>query len=68
MDRHFNRFENALKGAGFFVGGLLLSSIGFQSSVLLMAGVLFLVLIGSLFLLESDMGKAKNKPKFKEIF
>ncbi|UGA54724.1 organoarsenical effux MFS transporter ArsJ [Vibrio sp. VB16] len=60
--------KNALKGAGFFIGGLLLSFIGFQSSVLLMAGVLSFVLMGSLFALESDIGKAKSKPKFKEIF
>jgi len=60
--------KNALKGGGFFIGGILLSLIGFQSSVLLMAAVLFLVLVGSLFSLESDMGKAQNKPKFKEIF
>lgn len=60
--------KNALKGAGFFLGGLLLSFIGFQSAVLLMAAVLSLVLIGSLFALENNMGKAKVKPKFKEIF
>lgn len=60
--------KNALKGAGFFIGGLLLSSIGFQSAVLLMAAVLSVVLIGSLFALENNMGKAKVKPKFKEIF
>ncbi|MDV7106057.1 organoarsenical effux MFS transporter ArsJ [Vibrio sp. TH_r3] len=59
--------KNALKGAGFFIGGLLLSLIGFQYAVLLMAIVLTLVLIGSLFSLESDMGKAKTKPKFKQI-
>ena len=60
--------KNALKGAGFFVGGLLLSLLGFQYSVLAMAAVLSLVLIGSLLGLEDDMGKAKSKPKFKQIF
>lgn len=60
--------KNALKGVGFFIGGLLLSLIGFKYSVLLMAGVLTLVLIGSLIGLESDLGKAKNKPKFSQIF
>ncbi|WP_413285575.1 organoarsenical effux MFS transporter ArsJ [Vibrio sp. MA40-2] len=60
--------KNALKGAGFFIGGLLLSLIGFQYAVLLMATVLTLVLIGSLLSLESDIGKAKTKPKFKQIF
>ncbi len=60
--------KNALKGVGFFVGGLLLSLVGFKVSVLLMAGVLTLVLIGSLLGLERDMGKAKIKPKFSQIF
>lgn len=60
--------KNALKGVGFFVGGLLLSLVGFKVAVLLMAGVLSLVLFGSLLGLESDMGKAKVKPKFSQIF
>lgn len=60
--------KNALKGAGFFIGGLLLSLVGFKYAVLLMAGVLTLVFIGSLLGLESNMGKAKNKPKFNQIF
>ncbi len=60
--------KNALKGGGFFVGGLLLSFVGFRVSVLLMAAMLALVLCGSLLWLESNMGKAKNKPKFKHIF
>ncbi|RTZ13783.1 MFS transporter [Vibrio aquaticus] len=60
--------KNALKGAGFFVGGLLLATIGFQYAVLAMAAVLTLVFMGSVLSLEADMGKAKNKPKFKQIF
>ncbi len=60
--------KNALKGAGFFVGGLLLTTIGFQYAVLAMAGVLTLVFIGSVLSLEAGMGKAKNKPKFNQIF
>ncbi|MCJ2378005.1 organoarsenical effux MFS transporter ArsJ [Vibrio sp. ZSDZ34] len=60
--------KNALKGAGFFIGGVLLSLVGFQFSVLLMAAILGLVLVGSLLGLESELGKAKSKPKFKHIF
>ncbi|MFW7525991.1 organoarsenical effux MFS transporter ArsJ [Vibrio ostreicida] len=60
--------KNALKGVGFFIGGLLLSLIGFKYSVLLMAAVLSLVLIGSLVGLDSDLGKARDKPKFRQIF
>jgi MFS family permease len=60
--------KNALKGAGFFIGGLLLSVIGFQYSMVLMASVLALVFIGSIIWLENDLGKAKSKPKFKQLF
>ncbi|MGF1804206.1 organoarsenical effux MFS transporter ArsJ [Aliivibrio sifiae] len=60
--------KNALKGAGFFLGGLLLTTIGFQLAVIAMASVLFVVFIGSVFLLDGDMGKAKSKPKFTQLF
>jgi predicted MFS family arabinose efflux permease len=60
--------KNTLKGVGFFLGGVLLTTIGFQWAMLAMAAVLMLVFIGSLMWLESDMGKAKTKPKFSEIF
>ncbi|MEJ2763766.1 organoarsenical effux MFS transporter ArsJ [Photobacterium sp. MCCC 1A19761] len=60
--------KNALKGAGFFLGGLLLTTIGFKGAVLAMAGVLLGVLCLSLFALDKDMGKAKQKVKFSHIF
>ncbi|MDO6708639.1 organoarsenical effux MFS transporter ArsJ [Photobacterium sp. 1_MG-2023] len=60
--------KNTLKGAGFFLGGLLLSLMGFQNAVMAMAGVLAVVFISSLITLKAEMGKAKNKPKFAEMF
>ncbi|MGF1832321.1 organoarsenical effux MFS transporter ArsJ [Photobacterium sanguinicancri] len=60
--------KNALKGAGFFLGGALLAWLGFQGAVVLMASVLAVVLIISLTLLKKDLGKAKKAVKFKEIF
>ncbi|MEZ8142960.1 organoarsenical effux MFS transporter ArsJ [Enterovibrio sp. FF113] len=60
--------KNALKGAGFFLGGALLSLVGFQGSVLIMASALTLVWLGSLFFLKSEIGQAKNKPKFTQLF
>ncbi|MFA1562249.1 organoarsenical effux MFS transporter ArsJ [Aliivibrio fischeri] len=60
--------KNALKGAGFFLGGLLLTTIGFQFAVIAMASVLFVVFVGSVILLDGDMGKAKSKPKFTQLF
>ena len=60
--------KNALKGAGFFLGGALLELAGFRGAVAAMAAALALVWIGSVLTLRADLGKAKNKPKFRDIF
>ena len=59
--------KNALKGAGFFLGGALLALLGFTGAVLAMAGVLAMVWVGSLVLLKQDLGKAKSKPRFRDL-
>lgn len=59
--------KNALKGVGFFLGGLLLAWLGFDGAVLAMAGALALVWVGSLVFLQADLGKAKAKPRFREL-
>lgn len=59
--------KNALKGVGFFLGGALLALLGFTVAVLAMAATLALIWIASLFLLKKDLGKAKAKPKFRDI-
>lgn len=60
--------KNALKGAGFFLGGVLLALLGFELAIATMAILLGLVWLLSLVMLKKDLGKAKNKPKFTEIF
>ena len=60
--------KNALKGLGFFVGGVLLTLIGFRGAVIAMAIMLGAVLLLSLWRLKADLGKQKVKPKFYEIF
>lgn len=60
--------KNALKGAGFFLGGALLSIFGFHIAIAIMAAALSLVWLMSIYSLKQDLGKAKNKPKFREIF
>ncbi|HWV14811.1 MAG TPA: organoarsenical effux MFS transporter ArsJ [Cellvibrio sp.] len=60
--------KNALKGVGFFLGGVLLVAWGFQAAVLLMALTLACVWLLSLFLLKQDLGRAKSKPKFRQLF
>ncbi|SDH63237.1 Predicted arabinose efflux permease, MFS family [Pseudomonas benzenivorans] len=59
--------KNALKGVGFFLGGALLALMGFKGAVLAMAAVLALIWLASLVLLKKDLGKARAKPKFRDI-
>lgn len=60
--------KNTLKGVGFFLGAALLTGVGFQCAVFSMAIVLAIIWLTSLFLLKQDLGKAKNKPKFHQLF
>ena len=59
--------KNALKGVGFFLGGALLALTGFTGAVLVMAAVLAVIWLCSLVLLKKDLGKAKAKPKFRDL-
>jgi predicted MFS family arabinose efflux permease len=59
--------KNTLKGIGFFLGGLLLTIFGFAGAITLMAVILSAVWLFSLVSLKQDLGKAKNKPKFKDV-
>lgn len=59
--------KNALKGVGFFLGGLLLAVLGFAGAAAAMAAMLALVFVSSLWLLTADLGKSRYKPKFSEL-
>src|SRR5476651_850364 len=59
--------KNALKGAGFFVGGVLLSALGFRGALAAMAAGVFVVLVCVLSALPGSIGQAKAKPAFKGI-
>ena len=64
----FTGSKNAMKGAGFFLGGLLLQTLGFQASLWAMAGLLAIVLIGVTTSLPKMMGKSKASGSAKELF
>lgn len=64
----FTGSKNAMKGVGFFLGGLLLDSLGFSASLWLMAGLLSMVLVAVLLSLPRMMGKAKASKSFRELF
>ncbi|MFT6530384.1 MAG: MFS family permease [Psychrosphaera sp.] len=59
--------KNALKGIGFFLGGMLLSLFEFRGAILIMLIMLTLVWLFSIVMLKQDLGKAKYKPKFKDL-
>ncbi len=59
--------KNALKGVGFFLGGVLLATIGFNAAVGAMAGALLLSFSGTL-ILPADLGRMKQKPAFGALF
>lgn len=60
--------KNALKGAGFFVGAALLQAFGFRNALFILAGGLFLVMLLTIALLPSGVGKLKEKAKFTQVF
>ena len=63
----FTGSKNAMKGAGFFVGGLLLDAVGFKPALWLMAGLIGTVLLACL-LLPRELGKAKASKSMRELF
>ncbi|MCK6387631.1 MAG: organoarsenical effux MFS transporter ArsJ [Zoogloea sp.] len=64
----FTGSKNAMKGVGFFLGGLLLETLGFSRSLWAMAGLLALVLLGVLTSLPPMMGKGKASKSARELF
>src|SRR5215213_10138267 len=59
--------KNALKGAGFFVGGLLLSVFGFRGALGAMASGVLVVLVFVLTFLPASIGRSKKKAPFVGI-
>jgi MFS family permease len=64
----FTGSKNAMKGLGFFLGGVLLQSFGFQQALWAMAALLVLVLLGVVLSVPPMMGKAKASQSAKELF
>jgi len=64
----FTGSKNAMKGFGFFLGGLLLDALGFQHALWAMAGLLVLVLAGVMRFVPPLMGKSRASKSAKELF
>jgi MFS family permease len=60
--------KNALKGAGFFLGGLLLTLVGFQTALLILAALVATALITTALLMRGNLGRTNTKAKFRQMF
>ena len=60
--------KNTLKGVGFFLGALLLEWFEFRGALAILSSGLFIILVLSIVLLPSGLGKSKSKPKFSQVF
>jgi predicted MFS family arabinose efflux permease len=64
----FTGSKNAMKGAGFFLGGLLLEGLGFRGALWAMAAGLAVVLAGVALSLPPLMGRATASRGARELF
>ncbi len=60
--------KNALKGIGFFLGGLLLTLFGFQAAALALAGMVLIALILTSSLMHGHLGRPDKTAKFTQMF
>jgi len=64
----FTGSKNAMKGVGFFLGGLLLELLGFRGALWTMAALLAVVLAGVIAFVPTLMGKSKASKSVRELF
>ena len=60
--------KNALKGVGFFLGGVLLTLVGFQTAMLILAAIVLTALIATATLMHGGLGTVNAKAKFRHMF
>ena len=60
--------KNALKGVGFFLGGLLLTVIGFRSALFVLGAFVGIALVVVLTMMRGSLGRGSAKAKFSHMF
>jgi predicted MFS family arabinose efflux permease len=60
--------KNALKGVGFFLGGLLLTLTSFQTAMLILAGMVATALVVTAILMHGGLGTVDAKARFRHMF
>ncbi|MDP8968031.1 MAG: organoarsenical effux MFS transporter ArsJ, partial [Actinomycetota bacterium] len=60
--------KNAIKGVGFFVGGLLLTTVGFHAALGVLMAIVATALVLVLVLMRGQLGRPDRKAKFRGMF
>jgi len=60
--------KNALKGVGFFLGGLLLTLLDFQTALKLLVVLVGTTLMVTALLMRGGLGQANKKARFSQVF
>jgi len=60
--------KNALKGVGFFLGGLLLTTVGFRTALIILAAIAAIALATVLTMMRGHLGNPDPKAKFSQMF
>ena len=59
--------KNAVKGCGFLLGAILLGTLGFVASVLVMAAVLFAILVAAVLRMPAGLPSGRKDAKLKDV-
>jgi predicted MFS family arabinose efflux permease len=60
--------KNALKGIGFFLGGVLLTVVGFQTAMLILMVIVGSALLSTSLLMRGSLGHADMGARFRHMF
>lgn len=60
--------KNALKGVGFFLGGLMLSTIGFRPALIILSVFVGAALIMVLVAVQGSLGQGSARARFTQMF
>ena len=60
--------KNALKGVGFFVGGVLLTVVGFQTAMAILAALVATALVVVLSMMRGDLNTPNAGARFRHMF
>jgi len=60
--------KNAIKGVGFFLGGLLLTTVGFHAALAVLMGIVATALVVVLAAMRGRLGQPDRKAKFRGMF